>query len=134
MFIKIAHLPLRQCTTNRGRKTSSRNEAEGDPLWASSEPPALVKNRRPWKKSDLSRSSRRLHLRPNRNSKVFIPTLYVDDLLVFRDNLRVIETIRRKSMDTFEMMDMGDVSLVLVAQVKRDLEKEKRIVDQENYV
>ena len=45
----------------------------------------------------------------NHNNTVAIITLYVDDLLVIGSNVRVIETIKKKLKDNFQMSDPGDV-------------------------
>ena len=44
---------------------------------------------------------------------IIIFTLYVDDLLVIRGDIQLIEKIKRKLMDQFKMTDMGDESLLL---------------------
>ena len=62
-----------------------------------------------------------------------IITLYVDDLLVIESNVYVIETIKKKLKDNFEVSDLGDVSLVLGMQVTRDREKETLTISQEDY-
>ena len=59
----------------------------------------------------------------NHNNTVVIITLYVDDLLVIGSNACVIETIKKKLNDNFQMSDLGDVSLVLGMQVTRDRKK-----------
>ena len=62
-----------------------------------------------------------------------IITLYVDDLLVIGINVRVIETIKKKLKDNFQMSDLGDVSLVLGMQVTRDRKKGTLTISQEDY-
>ena len=69
----------------------------------------------------------------NHNNTVVIITLYVDDLLVIESNVRVIETIKKKLKDNFQMSDLGDVSLVLGMQVTCDREKGTLTISQEDY-
>ena len=68
----------------------------------------------------------------NHNNTVVIITLYVDDLLVIGSNVRVIEAIKKKLKDNFQMSDLGDVSLVLGMQVTRDRKKGTLIISQED--
>ena len=44
----------------------------------------------------------------------------MDDLFVIGGDIQLIEKIKRKLMDQFEMTDTGDVSLLLGMQVTRD--------------
>ena len=69
----------------------------------------------------------------NHNNKVVILTLYVADLLMIGGNIQAIETIKKKPMGKFKLMDMGDVSLVLGMQVTRDRERGTLTITQENY-
>ena len=69
----------------------------------------------------------------NHNNTVVIITLYVDDLLVIGSNVRVIETIKKKLKDNFQMSGLGNVSLVLGMQVTRDREKGTLTISQEDY-
>ena len=68
----------------------------------------------------------------NHNNTVVIITLYVDDLLGIRSNVSVIETIKRKLKDNFQVTDLGDVSLVLGMQVTRDRIKGTLTISQED--
>ena len=68
----------------------------------------------------------------NHNNTVVIVTLYVDDLLVIGSNVRVIETIKKKLKDNFQMSDLGDVSLVLGMQVTRGRKKGTLTISQED--
>ena len=70
----------------------------------------------------------------NHNNTVVIITLYVDDLLVIGSNVRVIETIKKKLKDNFQMSDLGDVSLVLDMQVTRNRKKGTLTISQEDYI
>ena len=67
------------------------------------------------------------------NNTVVTITLYVDDLLVIGSNVRVIETIKKKLKDNFQMSDLGDVSLVRGMQVTRDRNKGTLTISQEDY-
>ena len=67
------------------------------------------------------------------NDGIIILTLYVDDLLVIGGDIELIEKIKRKLMDQFNMTDMGDVSLVLGMQVTRDRQGKTLTISQENY-
>lgn len=69
----------------------------------------------------------------DRDGVVIIITLYVDDLLVAGGNMQVIQTIKSKLMDKFKMSDMGDVSLVLGMEVKRDRKNGSISISQEQY-
>ena len=69
----------------------------------------------------------------NHNNTVVIITFYVDDPLVIGSIVRVIETIKKKLKDNFQMSDLGDVSLVLGMQVTRDREKGTLTISQEDY-
>ena len=64
---------------------------------------------------------------------VIIITLYVDDLLVAGRNIQVIETVKKKLADKFEISDMGDVSLVLGMKVTRDRETKTLSICKENF-
>ena len=69
----------------------------------------------------------------NHDGVIIILTLYVDDLLVIRSDIQLIEKIRSKLMEKFKMTDMGDVSLVLGMQITRDREKKTLTISQEEY-
>jgi len=68
-----------------------------------------------------------------KNGVVIILTLYVDDLLLVGADIQVIESIKQKLMKRFKMTDMGDVSLVLGMQVRRDRQQKTITISQENY-
>ena len=51
-----------------------------------------------------------------------ILTLYVDDILLLRNNKQLLGKLKKQSMDRFEMTDHGDVSKVLGTNVTRDRE------------
>ena len=68
----------------------------------------------------------------NHNNTVVIITLYVDDFLGIRSNVSVIETIKKKLKDNFQVSDLGDVSLVLGMQVTRDRIKGTLTISQED--
>ena len=69
----------------------------------------------------------------NHNNTVVIITLYVDDLLVIGSNVRVIETMKKKPKDNFQMSEPGDVSPVLGMQVTRERKKGTLTISQEDY-
>ena len=65
---------------------------------------------------------------------IFILTLYVDDVLLFgNDIVMLIKLIKQKRMGRFSMTDMGEVSLVLGMGVTRDSEKGTVIITQVNH-
>lgn len=55
---------------------------------------------------------------------VAVLTLHVDYVVFLGAGKAVIEMFKAKLMEPFEMMDVGDVSLVLGMQITRDREKE----------
>jgi hypothetical protein len=46
--------------------------------------------------------------------------LYVDDILIFRSNLRVIEEVKRLLSNNFEMKDLGEADVILNIKLSRD--------------
>jgi hypothetical protein len=46
--------------------------------------------------------------------------LYVDDSLIFRSNLRVIEEVKRLLSNNFEMKDLGEADVILNIKLSRD--------------
>ncbi|CAB1096530.1 unnamed protein product [Ectocarpus sp. CCAP 1310/34] len=68
-----------------------------------------------------------------RNHTIVIITLYVDDLVVIGGNIEVIEAIKTKLMEQFQMSVLGNVSLVLGMQVTRDGEHGTLTITQADY-
>lgn len=51
------------------------------------------------------------------DSGIVVLSLYVDDLLVTRNNLQLIEEFKEGMKKTFEMKDLGEMSFFLVMQI-----------------
>jgi len=69
----------------------------------------------------------------NHDGIQIILTLYVDDLLVAGNDSNVISMVKRKLKQRFKMVDMGEVSLVLGMEMKRNREKGTLTISQEAY-
>ena len=54
------------------------------------------------------------------NVGIMFLTLYVDDILVARSDLEIINTTKRWLSSVFEMKDMGEVRYVLEVEIIRD--------------
>lgn len=69
----------------------------------------------------------------NHNKTIVTITPYVSDLLVVGGYICVIEDIKRKLTEKFEMSDMGDVSLALRTQFTRNRENGTLTITHEEY-
>ena len=52
--------------------------------------------------------------------KYVLLSLYVNDILRARNNLKFVQTIKRWLSSTFEMKDMGETSYILGVKIHRD--------------
>ena len=64
---------------------------------------------------------------------IYIPTLYVDDVLLLGNDILVLMQITQKLMSRFSMVDKGDVSLVLGMDVTPDREKGTMTITQDTF-
>ena len=62
-----------------------------------------------------------------------ILTLYLDDVLLLGANKQLLDKVKKKLMDRFEMTDTGDVSRVLSLNVARDCEEGTITINQKDY-
>ena len=60
-------------------------------------------------------------------------TLYVDDILFLSASKPLLNKLKKKLMNRFEMSDMGDVSRILGMNVTRDREKGTITINQKDY-
>ena len=60
-------------------------------------------------------------------------TLYVDDVLLLGANKQLLDKLKKKLMDRFEMTNMGDASRVLGMNITRDHEKGIITINHKNY-
>ena len=65
---------------------------------------------------------------------IYVLTLYVDDVLLFGKDRKVLERIKWKLMGRFSMTDVRDVLLVFGMEVTRDRTKGTVTITQQNYV
>jgi len=68
------------------------------------------------------------------NNSFIILTLYVDDILIARNNKEMIDTTKRWLSSNFEMKDMSDASDVLGVKIIRDRAKRLLGLTQETYI
>jgi hypothetical protein len=68
------------------------------------------------------------------NNSFIILTLYVDDILIARNNKEMIDTTKRWLSSNFEMKDMSDASYVLGVKIIRDRAKRLLGLTQETYI
>jgi hypothetical protein len=54
------------------------------------------------------------------NNSFIILSLYVDDILIARNNKEMIDTTKKWLSSNFEMKDMGEASYVLGVKIIRD--------------
>ena len=68
------------------------------------------------------------------DEKFIIMTLYVDDILMASNNLRLLETTKSWLSSKFEMKDMGEASFVLGVKILRNRPKRLLGITQETYI
>ena len=61
-------------------------------------------------------------------------TLYVDDILLARNNLKMIEVTKKWLSSDFEMKDMGEARYVLGMEIIRNRPKKLLDMSQEAYI
>ena len=69
----------------------------------------------------------------NRDGVKIILTLYVDDLLLTGNNEDAISMVKSKLTQRFKMTDMGEASLVLGIEIKRNRELGTLTISQQEY-
>ena len=65
--------------------------------------------------------------------KQVILALYVDDLLILSEDINEVLKVKAALAQTFEMVDFGEVSVVLGMRITRDRERGVLCIDQEKY-
>ena len=55
----------------------------------------------------------------HKKNNLFIVSLYVDNLLVTRDNTRLVEELKQEMKQFFEMTDLGPMTYFLGIEVKQ---------------
>jgi len=68
------------------------------------------------------------------NNSFIILTLYVDDILIARNNKEMIDTTKRWLSSNFDMKDMSEASYVLGVKIIRDRAKRLLGLTQETYI
>lgn len=68
------------------------------------------------------------------NGKLVYVLLYVDDILVFCSDMKIIDTIKQLLSKEFEMTDMGKVSTFLGMHIQQDIEKGTIVLSQSKYL
>ena len=66
--------------------------------------------------------------------KYALLSLYVDDILIARNNLEFVQTIKRWLSSTFEMKYMGETSYILGVNIHRDRSKRLVALSQKHYI
>ena len=67
-------------------------------------------------------------------SKFVIMTLYVDDILVARNNVEYLKDIKSWLSSNFEMKDMGDAVYILRVEISRDCSRRLLPLSHETYI
>ena len=65
--------------------------------------------------------------------KQVILALYVDDMLILSEDINEVLRTKDALSNTFEMVDLGEVSQVLGMRVRRDMTRGWLTIDQEHY-
>ena len=73
-----------------------------------------------------------VYLYDHNGAKIYL-TLYVDDLRLAGDDSNAISMVKEKLQKRFKMTDMGEASLVLGMEIKRDREAGTLTISQEAY-
>jgi hypothetical protein len=60
--------------------------------------------------------------------------LYVDDMLLVGNNMKVIKEVKSKLSSNFDMKDLGDANFILGIEIKRDHAKRKLWLNKRKYV
>ena len=117
-------------------RSSTRHEAQEKPLRSPAEPEELVQyNGSPHLSKIGFRSLKSdpcVYVYKVENGSAIL-TLYVDDVLLLGTNKQLLEKLKKKLMDRFEMTDMDDVSRVLGMNVTRDRVKGTITINQKGY-
>ena len=74
-----------------------------------------------------------MYVKGSRNS-LLIPYLYVDDILLARNDMKMIVTTKRWFSSIFEMKDMGEANYVLGVKIFKDRSKKLLGLSQETYI
>jgi hypothetical protein len=67
-----------------------------------------------------------MYLKCSNNSFIILP-LYVDDILIDRNNKEMIDTTKKWLSSNFEIKDMGEANYILGVKIIRD--HAKRLLD-----
>ena len=73
-----------------------------------------------------------MYLYDHNGAKIYL-TLYVDDLLLAGNDFNAISILKGKLQKRFKMTDMGEASLVLGMEIKKDREAGTLTISQEAY-
>lgn len=68
------------------------------------------------------------------NETVIYVLLYVDDILIFCNNLKIIDIIKKLLSSEFDMTDMGNASSFLGMQIEQDIGSGTIVLSQSNYL
>ena len=63
-----------------------------------------------------------------------ILTLYVDDMLLIGNSVKMVNSVKSLLAKKFEMKDLGPANFILGMQIRRDREKQKLWLRQEKYI
>ena len=69
----------------------------------------------------------------NREAVKIILSLYVDDLLLAGNNAEALAMVKSQLKQLFKMTDMGEASLVLGTEIKRDRQLSTLTISQVTY-
>lgn len=70
----------------------------------------------------------------NRNKKLLIIAIYVDDLLIFANNQNKVKEVKRVLENNFEMKDLGEVQSCFGMCIKKDKQNNKIYINQSKYM
>ena len=68
------------------------------------------------------------------NSGFIIMSIYIDDILIARNDKKLIDVTKKWLSSNFEMKDMGKASYVLGVEIFKDLSKRLLSLSQETYI
>lgn len=67
------------------------------------------------------------------SGQILIVAIYVDDLLIFSNNKKLRENLKKNLMSNFEMKDLGIAKQCLGMKITRDIINKKLFIDQKEY-
>ena len=63
-----------------------------------------------------------------------ILTLYVDDILLIRNSVKMVNSVKNLLVKKFKMKDLRPANFILGMQIRRDCEKRKLWLRQKKYI